>query len=152
MLPGALRDPSWTVAILEYELISPTVHPGTLRDITVMNCLAHGDIQYFESTAARELFEFQVQIQGHVCLLHLNVFFAYQNTESTISRDYVRALRNVLNNGVGVPAVLCALPPELIYHLDQDGLHRVPQRPGRRAVLRTVHMRISSLDSTCAVH
>lgn len=83
---------------------------------------------------------------------HLNDFLWYQNTESAISRDYVRALRNVLDNGVCDLAVLSAPPTKSINHLDQDGLHRVAQRSGRRAVLRTIHICISSPDFTRAVH
>lgn len=83
---------------------------------------------------------------------HLNIILRYQNTESAISRDYVRALQNVLNNDVRDSAVLSAPPKKIIYHVDQDGLHRIAQRPGRRAVLGTVHIRVSSPDFTCAVH
>ncbi|KAF8121154.1 hypothetical protein EV363DRAFT_1569716 [Boletus edulis] len=56
------------------------IHLGPLRYLSTSS-LVQPYIQYFESTAARELFEFQ-------------------NTASVISRDYVRALRNVLNNGI----------------------------------------------------
>ncbi|KAH7882583.1 hypothetical protein F5I97DRAFT_1939240 [Phlebopus sp. FC_14] len=56
------------------------IHLGPLRYLSTSSLL-QPYIQYFESTAARELFEFQ-------------------NTESTISKDYVRALRNVLDNGI----------------------------------------------------
>ncbi|KIJ12464.1 hypothetical protein PAXINDRAFT_41683, partial [Paxillus involutus ATCC 200175] len=58
------------------------IHLGPLRYLSTSS-LVLPYIQYFESTAARELFEFQ-------------------NTESAISKDYVRALRNVLNNGIKV--------------------------------------------------
>ncbi|KAI6161008.1 hypothetical protein EDD17DRAFT_1591508 [Pisolithus thermaeus] len=56
------------------------IHLGPLRYLNT-NSLLSPYIQYFESTAARELFEFQ-------------------NTESAISTDYIRALRNVLDNGI----------------------------------------------------
>ncbi|KAG6330064.1 hypothetical protein ID866_9025 [Astraeus odoratus] len=56
------------------------IHLGPLRYLNT-NSLLSPYIQYFESTAARELFEFQ-------------------NTESAISKEYVRALRNVLDNGI----------------------------------------------------
>lgn len=56
------------------------IHLGPLRYLSTSS-LVLPYIQYFESTAARELFEFQ-------------------NTDSQISRDYVKALRNVLDNGV----------------------------------------------------
>ncbi|KAH0834307.1 hypothetical protein J3R83DRAFT_11682 [Lanmaoa asiatica] len=56
------------------------IHLGPLRYLSTSS-LVQPYIQYFESTAARELFEFQ-------------------STDSAISRDYVRALRNVLNNGI----------------------------------------------------
>ncbi|KIK94335.1 hypothetical protein PAXRUDRAFT_111172, partial [Paxillus rubicundulus Ve08.2h10] len=58
------------------------IHLGPLRYLSTSS-LVQPYIQYFESTAARELFEFQ-------------------NTESAISKDYVRALRNILNNGIKV--------------------------------------------------
>ncbi|KAG1728565.1 hypothetical protein EDB19DRAFT_1642440 [Suillus lakei] len=56
------------------------IHLGPLRYLSTSS-LVLPYIQYFESVAARELFEFQ-------------------NTDSQISRDYVKALRNVLDNGV----------------------------------------------------
>lgn len=56
------------------------IHLGPLRYLSTSS-LVLPYIQYFESIAARELFEFQ-------------------NTDSQISRDYVKALRNVLDNGV----------------------------------------------------
>ncbi|KAG8215546.1 hypothetical protein J3R82DRAFT_9208 [Butyriboletus roseoflavus] len=56
------------------------IHLGPLRYLSTSSLL-QPYIQYFESTAARELFEFQ-------------------NMGSAISRDYVRALRNVLDNGI----------------------------------------------------
>ncbi|EIM84487.1 uncharacterized protein STEHIDRAFT_123267 [Stereum hirsutum FP-91666 SS1] len=55
------------------------IHLGPLRYLS-SSSLVLPYIQYFESTAARELFEFQ-------------------NTESQVSKSYVRALRNVLNHG-----------------------------------------------------
>ncbi|OAX40788.1 hypothetical protein K503DRAFT_791177 [Rhizopogon vinicolor AM-OR11-026] len=56
------------------------IHHGPLRYLSTSS-LVQPYIQYFESIAARELFEFQ-------------------NTESQLSKDYVKALRNVLDNGV----------------------------------------------------
>ncbi|KAG1763910.1 hypothetical protein EV702DRAFT_1205315 [Suillus placidus] len=56
------------------------IHLGPLRYLSTSS-LVLPYIQYFESIAARELFEFQ-------------------NTDSQISRDYVKALRNVLDNRV----------------------------------------------------
>lgn len=56
------------------------IHLGPLRYLSTSS-LVQPYIQYFESIAARELFEFQ-------------------NTESQISKDYVKALRNVLDHGV----------------------------------------------------
>ncbi|KAI6143384.1 hypothetical protein BKA82DRAFT_4331271 [Pisolithus tinctorius] len=56
------------------------IHLGPLRYLNTSSLLSPY-IQYFESTAARELFEFQ-------------------NTESATSKDYMRALQNVLNNGI----------------------------------------------------
>ncbi|KAL4077817.1 hypothetical protein J3A83DRAFT_4087667, partial [Scleroderma citrinum] len=56
------------------------IHLGPLRYLNTSSLLSPY-IHYFESTAARELFEFQ-------------------NTESAISKDYVKALRNVLDNGI----------------------------------------------------
>lgn len=56
------------------------IHLGPLRYLNTSSLLSPY-IHYFESTAARELFEFQ-------------------DTESAISKDYVRALRNVLDNGI----------------------------------------------------
>ncbi|TFY54945.1 hypothetical protein EVG20_g9498, partial [Dentipellis fragilis] len=55
------------------------IHLGPLRYLS-SSSLLQPYIQYFESTAARELFEFQ-------------------NTESEVSKDYVKALRNVLDHG-----------------------------------------------------
>ena len=43
MLSGALWNPSWAIAILEYEFIGATVHSGTSHDAPVMNCLTHGN-------------------------------------------------------------------------------------------------------------
>jgi len=87
-----------------------------------------------------------------MCAISSKHHLCHQNTESAISRDYVRALRNVLNNDVRDSAVLSAPREKIIYRPDQDGLHRIAQRPGRGAVLGTVHIRISSPDFTCAVH
>lgn len=56
------------------------IHLGPLRYLNTSSLLSPY-IQYFESTAARELFEFQ-------------------NTESATSKDYMRALQNVLNSGI----------------------------------------------------
>ncbi|KAG2110079.1 hypothetical protein BD769DRAFT_1365241 [Suillus cothurnatus] len=56
------------------------IHLGPLRYLSTSS-LVLPYIQYFESIAARELFEFQ-------------------NTDNQISRDYVKALKNVLDNGV----------------------------------------------------
>lgn len=56
------------------------IHLGPLRYLSTSS-LVLPYIQYFESTAARELFEFQ-------------------NTDNQISIDYVKALKNVLDNGV----------------------------------------------------
>jgi len=56
------------------------IHHWPLRYLSTSS-LVQPYIQYFESIAARELFEFQ-------------------NTESQLSKDYVKALRNVLDNGV----------------------------------------------------
>jgi hypothetical protein len=56
-------------------------------------------MQYFESTAARELFEFQVPFMSHVCL-YGSTSFSIQNTESAVSQAYVKALKNVIDNGV----------------------------------------------------
>lgn len=56
------------------------IHLGPLRYLSTSS-LVLPYIQYFESIAARELFEFQ-------------------NTDNQISRDYVNALKNVLDNGV----------------------------------------------------
>ncbi|OJA21687.1 hypothetical protein AZE42_08662 [Rhizopogon vesiculosus] len=56
------------------------IHHGPLRYLSTSS-LVQPYIQYFESIAARELFEFQ-------------------NTESQLSKDYVKALQNVLDNGV----------------------------------------------------
>ncbi|EAU87248.2 hypothetical protein CC1G_12689 [Coprinopsis cinerea okayama7 len=56
------------------------IHLGPLRYLSGSS-LVQPYIQYFESTAARELFEFQ-------------------NTESAVSKAYVQALRNVLHHGV----------------------------------------------------
>ncbi|KAH7924132.1 hypothetical protein BV22DRAFT_536268 [Leucogyrophana mollusca] len=56
------------------------IHLGPLRYLSTSSLL-QPYIQYFESTAARELFEFQ-------------------NTESQISKEYVKALQNVLNNRI----------------------------------------------------
>ncbi|KZT21741.1 hypothetical protein NEOLEDRAFT_1072918 [Neolentinus lepideus HHB14362 ss-1] len=55
------------------------IHLGPLRYLSTSSLL-QPYIQYFESAAARELFEFQ-------------------NTESQVSKDYVNALRNVTNHG-----------------------------------------------------
>lgn len=43
-------------------------------------------VQYFENAAARELFDFQ-------------------NTETEVSRNYVKALNTVMEHGVGIFAV-----------------------------------------------
>ncbi|EGN92065.1 hypothetical protein SERLA73DRAFT_191640 [Serpula lacrymans var. lacrymans S7.3] len=56
------------------------VHLGPLRYLSTSSLL-QPYIQYFESTAARELFEFQ-------------------NTESQTSQDYVKSLGNVLSHGI----------------------------------------------------
>ncbi|THH15438.1 hypothetical protein EW146_g5041 [Bondarzewia mesenterica] len=55
------------------------IHLGPLRYLS-SSSLLQPYIQYFESTAARELFEFQ-------------------NTESEVSKNYVKALRNVVDHG-----------------------------------------------------
>ncbi|KAF9523697.1 hypothetical protein CPB83DRAFT_862502 [Crepidotus variabilis] len=55
------------------------IHLGPLRYLS-SSTLVGPYIQYFESTAARELFEFQ-------------------NTESQVSKNYVKALQNVLDHG-----------------------------------------------------
>ncbi|KAF8801748.1 hypothetical protein BYT27DRAFT_7226663 [Phlegmacium glaucopus] len=55
-------------------------HLGPLRYLS-SSTLVGPYIQYFESTAARELFEFQ-------------------NTESAVSKAYVQALQNVLDHGI----------------------------------------------------
>ncbi|KAJ3741327.1 hypothetical protein DFH05DRAFT_1403763 [Lentinula detonsa] len=56
------------------------IHLGPLRYLSTSSLL-QPYIQYFESAAARELFEFQ-------------------NTESDVSKAYVQSLRNVLHNEV----------------------------------------------------
>ncbi|KAH7879579.1 uncharacterized protein C8R40DRAFT_1082394 [Lentinula edodes] len=56
------------------------IHLGPLRYLS-SSSLLQPYIQYFESAAARELFEFQ-------------------NTESDVSKAYVQALRNVLHNEI----------------------------------------------------
>ncbi|TFK64865.1 hypothetical protein BDN72DRAFT_846231 [Pluteus cervinus] len=56
------------------------IHLGPLRYLR-SSSLVQPYLQYFESTAARELFEFQ-------------------NTESQVSKEYVDALGNVLDHGV----------------------------------------------------
>ncbi|KAF8342471.1 hypothetical protein F5887DRAFT_1062309 [Amanita rubescens] len=56
------------------------IHLGPLRYLSTTS-LFQPYFQYIESPAARELFEFQ-------------------NTEGEVSKDYVRALSNVLGNGV----------------------------------------------------
>ena len=43
MLSGALRDPSRTIAILEYEFVGATVHSGTSHVALVMTCPTHGN-------------------------------------------------------------------------------------------------------------
>ncbi|KAF9553354.1 hypothetical protein CPC08DRAFT_822347 [Agrocybe pediades] len=55
------------------------IHLGPLRYLS-SSTLVGPYLQYFESTAARELFEFQ-------------------NTDSAVSKAYVKALENVLNHG-----------------------------------------------------
>ncbi|ESK92975.1 yml020w-like protein [Moniliophthora roreri MCA 2997] len=55
------------------------IHLGPLRYLR-SSAIVQPYIQYFESAAARELFEFQ-------------------NTENEVSKSYVKALRNVVNNG-----------------------------------------------------
>jgi len=55
------------------------IHLGPLRYLGASSLL-QPYIQYFENAAARELFEFQ-------------------NTESRLSKNYVRALRNVMDHG-----------------------------------------------------
>ncbi|TFK32756.1 hypothetical protein BDQ12DRAFT_692058 [Crucibulum laeve] len=55
------------------------IHLGPLRYLS-SSSLLQPYIQYFESTAARELFEFQ-------------------NTESAVSQAYVKALKHVVDNG-----------------------------------------------------
>ncbi|KAF8631498.1 hypothetical protein AX15_002364 [Amanita polypyramis BW_CC] len=56
------------------------IHLGPLRYLNTTTLL-QPYFQYLESPAARELFEFQ-------------------NTDNEVSKEYVKALRNVLNNGV----------------------------------------------------
>ncbi|KAF9446917.1 hypothetical protein P691DRAFT_803264 [Macrolepiota fuliginosa MF-IS2] len=56
------------------------IHLGPLRYLS-SSTFFQPYLQYFESSAARELFEFQ-------------------NTDSAVSKSYVNALRHVLNNGV----------------------------------------------------
>ncbi|KDQ49460.1 hypothetical protein JAAARDRAFT_42879 [Jaapia argillacea MUCL 33604] len=56
------------------------IHLGPLRYLS-SSSLLQPYIQYFESTAARELFDFQ-------------------DTESAVSKEYVRALRNVTDHGI----------------------------------------------------
>ncbi|KDR77909.1 hypothetical protein GALMADRAFT_1293338 [Galerina marginata CBS 339.88] len=58
------------------------IHLGPLRYLS-SSTLVGPYLQYFESTAARELFEFQ-------------------NTESTVSKEYAKALQNVLDHGTKV--------------------------------------------------
>ncbi|KIK25170.1 hypothetical protein PISMIDRAFT_97304 [Pisolithus microcarpus 441] len=78
VLPGDVASPPQRICCLGL----CGIHLGPLRYLNT-NSLLSPYIQYFESTAARELFEFQ-------------------NTQSAISTDYIRALRNVLDNGIKV--------------------------------------------------
>lgn len=54
--------------------------------------------QYFEHASARELLEFQVQSAYPI---HLRPYLtACQNTQSRLSKNYVKALKNVVDHGV----------------------------------------------------
>ncbi|KAF5378463.1 hypothetical protein D9615_007029 [Tricholomella constricta] len=78
------------------------IHLGPLRYLS-SSSLLQPYFQYFESAAARELFEFQVTTpisvylssvtRPHALLSHL------QNTESEVSKNYVTALRSVVDHG-----------------------------------------------------
>lgn len=98
-MSGLVWDSSWAIEVPEHELAGPTLHPGKPHDFAGHSSL-YNTTQYFESIAARELFEFQVSLFHKVGLLIVIACRHHQNTESQISKDYVRALRNVLDNGV----------------------------------------------------
>lgn len=80
-----------------------------LNDHVVYAHRAYLSMQYFENAAARELFDFQ-------------------NTESEVSRSYVKALQTVMDHGVGGSIVcLLAIFSPSRYRLDKDGVHCLPQ-------------------------
>ncbi|KAI6030083.1 hypothetical protein EDC04DRAFT_2605496 [Pisolithus marmoratus] len=76
---GSNKDcTGWRYCAPAYLLLGPVRRSLRASSLPEYELLA---FPYFESTAARELFELQ-------------------NTESTTSKEYIRALRNVLDNGI----------------------------------------------------
>jgi hypothetical protein len=99
------------------------IHLGPLRYLR-SSTVVGPYLQYFESVAARELFEFQVRLAFFfaLCMVH-EVRFELQNTESQVSKEYVRALGNVLDHGVC--SSLSLISCHSISHAisDQDSLY-----------------------------
>ncbi|KAI0049079.1 hypothetical protein FA95DRAFT_966276 [Auriscalpium vulgare] len=73
------------------------IHLGPLRYLS-SSSLLQPYIQYFESAAAKELFEFQASDPAARCGGD-RLTQALQNTESEVSKTYVKALSNVLDHG-----------------------------------------------------
>jgi hypothetical protein len=73
---------------------------------SLLDVSARGDTliyQYFESAAAKELFDFQVRSRTaprHAKLSPIKHLTHLQKTNSDVSKDYVKALRNVVDHGV----------------------------------------------------
>lgn len=60
-MSGLVWDSSWAIEVPEHELTGSTLYPGKPCDFAGHPSL-HKTTQYFESIAARELFEFQVSL------------------------------------------------------------------------------------------
>ena len=110
MLSGRVRDPPGPIAVFEYQLPASALFPGGyifLADPRIRSHVLYP--QYFESAAARELFEFQVfmSFEDFRCFTYLLVIGrSMKDTESEVSKQYAAALKNVAHHGVGLFHIL----------------------------------------------
>ncbi|KAF8324814.1 hypothetical protein F5887DRAFT_1165414 [Amanita rubescens] len=100
LLFGYVRYPLGAFAVLEYNAIGSIVLGRDWSSVS-SPFLRLTYLQHLEPPAARELLEFQ-------------------NTESEVSKDYVRALRNVL--GIGVKMVSSDFLANLLVHIVNSGI------------------------------
>jgi hypothetical protein len=86
-------------------LLQPYFQVGTssLEAPHSVSCLY---TQYFESAAARELFEFQVFVSSEEMFHLLTRDHSMKDTESEVSKQYAAALKNVAHHGVGLFRIL----------------------------------------------